>query len=170
MKFILSKVNPGAACTCVRAGYSILSAALSSGPTIEQHVERIGKCWTRTSKCIVDGSKQFGVAHDVICLEALLSSIVAFLRFRSEFLLTIPGLLNRITLCLETLLALIIPGGRLGAEPGNVAAETRLDNVKATMFEAFAWLPPGCFPVASETLYRWSLEQFLVRLYVVFAF
>ena len=83
--------NPGAACTCVRAGYSILSAALASGPDIAQHVERIVKCWTRTTKCIVDGTKHFSPAHDIICLEAAVSSVVSFLRFCSEFLLSMSG-------------------------------------------------------------------------------
>ena len=57
---------------------------------------------------------------------------------------------------------MVVPRGRLGAEPGNVAAENRLDTVKAAIFEGFAWLPPGCYPVASESLYQWALDHILV--------
>ena len=87
----ITQSNPGAACTCVRAGYAILSAVVSCKYSAQQHIERIAKCWTRTTKCLVDVAKHFSMAHKVICLEAVLTSIVAFLRFSSDLLLNIPG-------------------------------------------------------------------------------
>eukprot|EP00815_Leptocylindrus_aporus_P010924 CAMPEP_0116072284 /NCGR_PEP_ID=MMETSP0322-20121206/14392_1 /TAXON_ID=163516 /ORGANISM="Leptocylindrus danicus var. apora, Strain B651" /LENGTH=1262 /DNA_ID=CAMNT_0003561011 /DNA_START=529 /DNA_END=4318 /DNA_ORIENTATION=+ len=129
----ITQSNPGAACTCVRAGYAILSA-----------VDPVNIARSN----ILNASQNAGLAQPSV------SSIVAFLRFSSDLLLNIPGLLSRITLCLESLLERIVPGGSLSK-----GAETRLDNIKATIFEAFSWLPPGCFPVASETLYRWAIEN-----------
>jgi len=68
-------------------------------------------------------------------------------------LLSIPDALNKATLLLERLLPLIMPNGRLGTKPANPAATIRLNSVKASMMEAFSWLPPGSYPMAADQLF-----------------
>lgn len=156
--------SPSAACTCVRAGFGIICGALTTGPgPIAKHIALIFGLWQKTSKLSPRG-KTFTADHDLICIDAMLSSVVAFLKYCSELLLSIPDALSRTSLILEELLPLFLPKGRLGSTPANPAAASRLHSAKATIMEAFAWLPPGSYPMIADTVFSFATYHIQVAI------
>jgi hypothetical protein len=152
---LITQHNAGAACTCVRAGYSLFAAAVTIGPTlVRRFLQNLIANWEQTGRSILLSTKHFFPAHDLICLEAMLSSLLSFLKFCSCLLISVPDALNRINLLLEKLLPLVnLPDGRLGAKPSNNAAAIRLNSVKASIMEILTWLPPGSYPIAARQLF-----------------
>jgi hypothetical protein len=134
--------SPSSACTCVRAGFQLISGALTTGPdAISNQIAIIFGLWQKVCKS-AKLSDTFTADHELICVEAMLTSIVSFLKFCADLLLSIPDALSRTSIILENLLPLFFGKGRLGSTPVNPAAACRLDSAKASIMEAFAWLPP----------------------------
>jgi hypothetical protein len=139
---VMKEGSPSSTCTCVRAGLSLISGALTTGPNaISNQIAFIFGLWHKVCKS-TQLSNKFTADHEMMCVEAMLTSIVVFLKFCSELLLSIPDALSRTSLILENLLPLFFSKGRLGSTPVNPAAACRLDSAKASIMEAFAWLPP----------------------------
>lgn len=123
---VMTKTNPGAACTCVRAGYSIICGALTVGPiAITPYTGLIFGLWRKVGDRSGAAVANFNNDQDLICLDSALSSVVAFLTHCSELLLLAPDALSSSTLMLEQLLPLFLPNGRLGATPSNHVAASR---------------------------------------------
>lgn len=155
--------NAGAACTCVRAGYSLFAAAVTISPRVTMRfLQKLIDIWEQTGGSILKSTKHFFPAHDLICLEAMLSSLSSFLRFCSCLLISVPDVLNRINLLMEKMLSLIsLPDGRLAVPANNPAAAIRLNSVKASIMEILTWLPPGSYPIAAPQLF--SLASHHIR-------
>jgi hypothetical protein len=148
--------NPSATCTSVRAGFGLISAVLTTGPSaITKHIALIFGVWQKVSKTGQRG-KTFTPDHELICIESMLISIVSFLKNCSELLLSIPDALSRTSLILEELLPLFFSNARLGRSPENPAAASRLDSAKAAILEAFSWLPPGSYPMIADTVFNFA--------------
>lgn len=138
----IKETSPSSVCTCVRAGFCLVSGVLTTGPdATSNYIASIFGLWQNVCKS-VQSNRRFTADHEMICMEAMLTSIVTFLKFCSELLLSIPDALSRTSLILENLLPLFFSKGRLGSTPENPAAACRLDSAKASIMEAFAWLPP----------------------------
>jgi len=157
---ILTKVNPNGSCTCVRAGYIIICGALTVDPeAIKDHIPLVFSLWQRARMSAAEGGKNFNADQDVICVDATLSSIVAFLEHCSELLLVVPDALSQTTIILEQLLPLFMQGGRLSSTPANPFIASRYNSAKASLMEAFAWLPPGSFPMLSNEVFNFALQH-----------
>jgi hypothetical protein len=157
---ILTRNNPIGACTCVRAGYGIVCGALTVGPDpISPHISLMFGLWQKAGKTVEEGGKNFTADHDLICLDAALSSIVAFLEHCSELLLMVPDALSQTTITLEQLFPLFLPNGRLDTTPSSPAAASRHESAKASIMEAFAWLPPGSFPMVANEVFSFALQH-----------
>jgi len=157
---VMTKANPGAACTCVRAGYSIVCGALTVGPiAITPYTSLIFGLWRKVGDSSGAAVKNFNNDQDLICLDSALSSVVAFLTHCSELLLLAPDALSSSTLMLEQLLPLFLPNGRLGATPLNHVAASRHESAKASLMEAFAWLPPGSFPMIADKVFTFAARH-----------
>jgi len=156
---ILKEGSPSSTCTCVRAGFCLISGALTTGPTaISNQIAFVFGLWQNVCKSTQLSSK-FTADHEMMCVEAMLTSIVAFLKFCAELLLSIPDALSRTSLILENLLPLFFSKGRLGSVPVNPAAACRLDSAKASIMEAFAWLPPGSFPMIADSVFGFAASH-----------
>jgi len=154
---LLAKATPGAVCTCVRSGYGLICAALSTGPqAVSSHIAGFFRLWQNSVKHAEEGMRYFSPSHDLSCLDAMLVSLVSFLKSCSELLLSVPDALNRTTLLLEKVFPLVSPGGRLGTPSENPAAASRLDSAKASVMEAFSWLPPGSYAFAADQVFSFA--------------
>lgn len=157
---ILTKANPIGACTCVQAGYGIICGALTVGPRpIKAHVPLMFGLWQRAMRTIEKGGSNFSPDQDLICLDAVLSSIVAFLEHCSELLLMVPDALSQTTMMLEQVFPLFIPTGRLESAPIGPGATSRHESAKASIMEAFAWLPPGSFPMIANDVFNFAMQH-----------
>ncbi|KAL3915111.1 MAG: hypothetical protein SGILL_005800, partial [Bacillariaceae sp.] len=101
-------------------------------------------------------SKRFTKDHEMMCVEALLTSVVGFLRYCSELLLSIPDALSRVSIILENLLPVFFGKGKFAAKPANPIAAARLESAKASLLEAFAWLPPGSYPMVADSVFGFA--------------
>jgi hypothetical protein len=156
---VMANNNPSITCTCVRAGYALVCGALTAGPSaISNHISLIFGLWQKTSK-FASKSKRFTPSHELLCIDAMLTSIVTFLKYSSELLLSVPDALSRISLLLEELVPLLVPQGRLGKPPENPAANSRLETAKASLMESFAWLPPGSYPMVADNMFSFAASQ-----------
>lgn len=156
----LTRKNPGGVCTCVRAGYGILCGGLTVGAKyITPHIALIYGLWQRAEIAVRDGNRHFTADQDLICFDASLSSIVAFLEHCSELLLAVPDALSRTTMLLEQMLPLFLPSGRLETPPVSFAAKSRHESAKASIMEAFAWLPPGSYPMIANEVFSFALTH-----------
>lgn len=156
----VTTLNSDAACVCVRAGFCMISAALTTGPgAIDIHMSQILSNWQNAGKAVIEGGQFFTIQQELSCLDALLSSIVAFLKYCSELLLSIPEALSKITMLLEDMFALVQSNGRLGAVTKDAVVASRLESSKASLLEAFAWLPSGSFPLVSDEVFVFAAAQ-----------
>jgi hypothetical protein len=148
--------SPSGTCTCVRAGFGLISGVLTIGPnTISGHIASIFSLWQKI--CQSDRvTKTFSTDHEMMCVEALLTSVVAFLKYCSELLLSIPDALSRMSFILEGLLPAFFSKGKFGVTPSNLIAAARLESAKASILESFAWLPPGSYPMISDSLFGFA--------------
>ena len=55
-------------------------------------------------------------------------------------------------------------GGRFGKDITNPAAVIRLKGSKASLMEAFAWLPSGSFPMAADSVFSFAGEQIRIAI------
>eukprot|EP00980_Cylindrotheca_fusiformis_P023611 scaffold10671_cov131-Cylindrotheca_fusiformis.AAC.9 len=156
---ILTRGNPSGVCTSVRAGFAMIAGVLGTGPNaITKHVERIFTAWQKLSKLPSRGDR-FTSDHEMICVEALLTSVLVFLQNCSELLLSVPDALSQVSLVLEQLLPLFNIDGRLAKAPENPVAASRLDSAKACIMEAFTWLPPGSYPMVADALFGFAARH-----------
>ena len=156
---IMTSNNPSIACTCVRAGYALVCGALTTGSSaVSKHISMVFGLWQKTSK-FVTKSKRFTPGHELLCIDAMLTSIVTFLKYDSELLLSIPDALSKTSLLLEELVPLLVPQGRLGKIPENPAAVSRLETAKASLMESFSWLPPGSYPMIADNMFSFAASQ-----------
>jgi len=155
-----SPINWTLTCTTMRAGFCILSGLLSLGPAYTKaNIGSFFVIWqTAVENAKTPTLPDFEVTHDLICLDAALNSILAFVRHCPTLLLDVPDALTRTSLILEELLEVVSGSGRL-ANPEKAAAVSRLDIVKASLMEAFSWLPPGSFPIVADKLFGWAAEH-----------
>lgn len=155
----MSSSNPGGVCSCVKGGFAIICGSFAAGVDgVTKHVPLIFALWQKLGK---EGQRggSFLDAHELVCIEAMLESVVAFLRYCSELLLTVPDALGKISLLLEDLLPLLFPTGRLGKTQNIPAAASHLDSAKAAILEAFAWLPPGSYPMIADSVFDFSASN-----------
>ena len=135
----------------------MISGALTLGPdAMASHIASIFSLWHRSGKHGAEGTKNLSESQDLTCLDAMLASVVAFLKSCPDLLLAVPDALNRTTLLLEKVLPVVSPAGRLGIEPENLTAASRLDSAKASLMEAFAWLPPGSYAFAADRVFSFA--------------
>ncbi|GKY98505.1 hypothetical protein MPSEU_000807600 [Mayamaea pseudoterrestris] len=149
-----AKSNPGALCMCAIAGFTIIAGALTTGPTmIAPHTPFLMQAW---QKACTSSGEDAGLQprHDLFCVDAMLASLVAFLKFCPDLLLTIPEALSTIVVLLENVLQLLLPTGRLGGMAMNPAVAGRYERALASLLEAFAWLPSGSFPMAADEVFK----------------
>ena len=160
---MLSQSQPGAIVTCVSAGYRIVSGALTMGvkPTL-MHLKSIFSIWSKSAAFIDGDLTRMGPMHDICCLEPFLNSIVVFLRVSSELLLSVPDALNRTTQVLEKVLPIVMGYSQLEHNESSLTMSTRLNSTKAAIMEAFAWLPPGSFPLVADSVFSFASHQIKV--------
>ena len=159
MNEVLKEGSPSGICTCVRAGFGLVSGALTTGPSaISNQIALVFDLWQKVCKS-AHLSKKFTSGHELMCVEAMLTSIVAFLKYCSELLLSIPDALSGTSIILENLLPLFFGKGRLGAMPANPIAAARFDSAKAAILEAFAWLPPGSYPMIADAVFGFAAHH-----------
>lgn len=152
----MTNTNPGGVCTCVRGGFGIICGAFATGTSgVTNHLTLVFGLWQKIAKEGQRGGK-FADAHELVCVEAMLESAVAFLRYCSELLLSVPDALSRTSLLLEEVVPLLFPSGRLGKTQSIQAAVSHLDSAKAAILEAFAWLPPGSYPMIADSVFEFA--------------
>jgi hypothetical protein len=157
---VLRDNHPGALCTCVRSGYGILNAVLTMGPEpLSNHVLKVFSLWDQSAAYAEDATKFVDKMHHMSCFEPMLTSIVLFLSKSSEMLLSIPDALHRTSQVLEKMFPVIV-GYQLGqADDNTVISSSRLDSAKASIMEAFSWLPPGSFPLMADNVFTFAARQ-----------
>jgi hypothetical protein len=144
-------------CFCVRAGFCLISGVLATGPeAVEPHMSLIVNAWQKAAQAAKEGGAILSLLHDLVCMDAILASIVSFLMFCSELLLIVPQALNQITILLEDIYPLLQPSGRFGAMPTSAAVTARLESSRASLLEAFAWLPSGSFPMVADDVFDFA--------------
>lgn len=157
---LLSQNYPGAIVTCVRAGYCIISGALTIGvKSTVMHLQSIFGIWAKSAAFIDGDLKRMGPMHDVSCLEPFINSIVVFLRVSSELLLSVPDALNRTSQILEKVIPVIMGYSQLESDDSNLFVSSRIDSAKAAIMEAFSWLPPGSFPLVADSVFSFASHQ-----------
>lgn len=157
---ILCSASPTSVCVCVRAGCTIISGVLATGSKGgETHTPLIFKAWKTVCDLAKVGGKGMSPIHDLFCIDSVLSAIVVFLKYDSELLLSIPEALTQVTMILEGALTLFAPDGRLGTIELSPRTTFDLDSAKASLLEAFAWLPSGTFPMAADEVFRLAGSQ-----------
>lgn len=158
---VFVKANPSAACTCIRAGYCMLSGALSMGieAIIPDHVTTVFTFWQNSSMNMLPGVSKFSTSHDLLWVETMLASVVSFLKFSPELLLAVPDALTRLTALLEKVFPLISSGGRFEREANDPVGSARLSSARSSVMEAFSWLPPGSFPLCADRIFSFAAAQ-----------
>lgn len=158
--------NPSAACTCIRAGYCMLSGALTMGiqAIVPDHVTTVFRFWQQSSMNILPGRSRFSASHDLLWLETMLISIVSFLKFSPALLLAVPDALTRLTALLEKVFPLISSGGRFEREANDPVGAARLASARSSVLEAYSWLPPGSFPLSADRVFSFAAHLIQVRL------
>ena len=166
----LLKNNPGALVTCVRAGYTFISGALTMGAKATiPHLQKIFGIWSRSATLTDDEKNRLEPSQSVSCLEPFVTSILVFLQNCPELLLSVPDALNRTTQILEKLFPIILGYSQtLGysqLESGDSTSfkSARLDSAKSAIMEAFAWLPSGSFPTIESSIFTFACHQIQVE-------
>lgn len=156
------QANPSAACTCIRAGYSMLSGMFTMGvDSVLEHVTTIFSQWQASSMNVLPGVSKQSPSHDILIVEGMLSSVVSFLKYCPTLLLSVPDALNRITSLLEKILPLLSSGGKFDSG-GTSIENARLSNSRSAIMEAYSWLPPGSFPLSANRIFTFSAKQIQV--------
>lgn len=165
---ILVKASGGSAASmCVRMGFFLISGMMSLGPkAISKHVQWIFGAWQRaTNTAKVGGDKMLAPNHDLVCVDAVLYSVVVFLKHCTELLLAVPQALTHITVILEDIMPLLMADGRLGSIPLTPHISARLESARASLLEAFSWLPAGSYPMAADSVFAFAAENIQSAVY-----
>ncbi|KAL7553470.1 hypothetical protein ACHAWF_016747 [Thalassiosira exigua] len=157
----LVKSNPSAACTCIRAGYCMLSGVLSMGieAIVPNHVTTVFTYWQKSALSMLPGVSKLSTTHDLLWVETMLASIVSFLKFSPTLLLAVPDALTRLTAILDKVLPLISSGGRFEREAVDPVGGARLSSARSSVMEAYSWLPPGSFPLSADRIFSFAAAQ-----------
>jgi hypothetical protein len=157
---VLTSSNSAAVCTCVRAGFEMISGVLTTGPdALEPYLSQIVSTWKKAGKAAIEGGKSMSPVHDLSCVESALTSVTVFLKHCSELLLIIPEALSQVSLLLEGVFPLLQAGGRLGSISNDPVAALMLESATAALLEAFAWLPSGSFPLVADEVFSFAAGQ-----------
>ena len=157
---LLTTSSPSNVCSLVRAGFAILSGVLTTGPdAVEAHMSEIVSAWKKAGNAAINGGKNMSPAQDLLCVESALSSVTVFLKYCSELLLIIPEALSQVSMLLEDIFPLLQANGRLANTSNDPDARILVENATATLFEAFAWLPSGSFPLVADEVFSFAEEQ-----------
>jgi hypothetical protein len=157
---VLCTLSPASVCVCVRAGSNIISGILAARTEgIDAHIPLVFKTCQTVCNLAKEGSKGVAPRHDLFCIDSVLSAIVVFLKYDSELLLSVPEALTQVTMMLEGALTLFAADGRFLTVEQSSSATIALDSAKASLLEAFAWLPSGTFPVAADEVFRLAAGQ-----------
>ena len=125
---------------------------------VVHHVKTIFGLWQATAMSVLPGVSIQSSPHDLLCVESMLSSIVAFLKFCPTLLLSVPDALNRITSLLEKVFPLLSVGGKFEKEGGSSIGSVTLSNARSAVMEAYSWLPPGSFPMSADRIFMFAGE------------
>lgn len=156
----LTQAFPAAACVCVRAGYVLISGIMTTGPGgVAPHIPMIFGAWNKCQQAAKTGGKHLAARHDLFCIDALLVSVVVFLKHCSELLLSIPEALTQVSVILEELLPVLTSNGRLANIPLTPPVAAKLESTRASLLEAFSWLPSGSFPMAADDVFAFAADQ-----------
>ena len=163
---ILAKSNRMAVCACVRGGFTMIASLMATGPkVISKHVPRVFSAWQKACNSAKVGGKLLAPQHDLICIDAVLYSVVVFLKYCSELLLAIPEALTQITVLLEEILPVLMSDGRLGSLPLSSNISTWLESARASLLESFAWLPAGSYPMVADSVFAFASENIQAAVY-----
>lgn len=155
----LTKSNAAAVCACVRGGFGIIAGALTTGPgVVAPHMARIFGAWHKACSLAKMGGPHLAPRHDLFCIDAVLMSVVVFLKYCSELLLSLPDALNQISVLLEDSLPLLMPEGRLCSMEMTPPVILFLESARASIFEAFSWLPSGSFPMVADDVFSFAAQ------------
>jgi len=162
---MLFKLNPSAICTCIRAGYCLLSGALSMGidAIVPHHVTTVFYFWQKSVLNLMPGVSKLAPSSDLLWLEMMLASIVSFLKFSPDLLLAVPDALTRLTSLLENVFPFISSIERFRQEAHNPVSSARLASARSYVMEAYSWLPPGSFPLSANKIFSFATAQIQVR-------
>jgi hypothetical protein len=154
----LTASNPSAVCACVRAGFCLLSGVMSTGPDgVSSQMPVVVNAWQKTIQASKGDGRHFSLHHDLVCVDAVLSSLVAFLQFCSELLLVIPETLGQVSMLLEEIFPMLQEKGRFGnISSTSPLVAARLESATASLLECFAWLPSGSFPMVADDVFSFS--------------
>lgn len=156
--------NPGSLILCVRSGYNIISGVLSIGPNATiPHVSTFFNIWTRSANFTDETNNKLEPHQSISCIESFITSIVVFLQNNADLLISVPDTLRRISQILEKIFPIISGYSQISNGDGMSLATTRLDNAKAAIMEAFAWLPSGSFPLISDGVFSFASRQIQVE-------
>jgi hypothetical protein len=154
------QANAMSACNCVKAGFAIISGVLANGPkAAAPSVSLIFNSWQKAISSITGGGKILSPRHELLCVDAMLSSVVVFLKYCSELLLSVPEALTQVTVLLENVLPMLLPDGTFGSLPFSAPVMARLESSRSSLLEAFAWLPSGSFPMVADTVFSFAAEH-----------
>lgn len=163
---ILGKSNGKAVCYCVRGGYNMIAALTATGPQlVSTHVPRIFIAWQKACNSAKVGGRFLTPYQDLVCIEAVLYSVLVFLKYCSELLMAIPEALTQVTVLLEEILPLLTSDGRLGSLPLSSNISTRLESARASLLESFAWLPAGSYPMVADSVFAFASENIQAAVY-----
>lgn len=131
--------------------------------SLTSHVTTVFSLWQATSLNVLPGVSKQSPSHDLLCVESMLSSIVAYLKFCPTLLLSVPDALNRTTSLLEKIFPLVSSQGRFESEDNTAIGNARLSNARSAIFEAYSWLPPGSFPMSADRIFIFARKQIQVN-------
>jgi hypothetical protein len=73
--------------------------------------------------------------------------------------MVVPEALSTTTVMLEQVLPLFLPNGRFSSMPSSTGQHSRYESAKANLMEAFAWLPPGSFPMVASEIFAFAFQH-----------
>jgi len=156
----LVSTQPAAVTCCVRSGFALYSGILACGPdSVYDHIPMIIDSCAKSCSSVSSGKSVMSRNQDLGCIEAMLTCIVGFLKHNSELLLSVPDALSKIVLILEDSLKLFAGNGHFKGLAALAGLRFRVDSAKATLLEAFSWLPSGSFPVAAEDVFDMACQH-----------
>lgn len=155
-------LSPDSMGASIRAGFTLLSGILTLGPEhATTYAPLVFSSWKSVSDIIVESAgKSLTLKQQLLCMDAVLHSVLVFLHYNSELLLDIPEALSKTTLLLESAVSLFGPQGRLASlSKSHPELETRVTSASASLLEAFAWLPSGSFPMVADDVFRMAANE-----------
>lgn len=93
---LLTENNPVACCVCIRSGLLLLASTLTIGPDFGLHLENF-RLW----RIVLRMPNHYVLLHRLMCLDPLLLSVLNFLKYCPDLLLSVLDALIKSTLMLE---------------------------------------------------------------------